>query len=109
MSALTSRISLIRRSLTQNAYRRMLTNRSTQSESVQQKTDQPAKSGNENNGDSPSPASPISWKGLAVTAAIGTAGLAYYSYERERRIKGTHANCYAITFLLSPEDKHLCF
>lgn len=31
---------------------------------------------------------PVTWKSLTVMLALGTAGLAYYSYEHERRLKG---------------------
>lgn len=31
---------------------------------------------------------PMTWKGLALFTALGTAGLAYYSREREQRING---------------------
>lgn len=31
---------------------------------------------------------PVTWRSLSVILALGTAGLAYYTYEHERRLKG---------------------
>lgn len=68
---------LLRRAFARQAVRRSQT-----------KASEPARPPAEAKPASTTAGGPMSWKALAVFAAAGTAGLAYYSLEKQRRMEG---------------------